>query len=515
MEGGVTQRQIRDDRGDGPRPPARSGGRVGAAALAQLVGPTVATATGPFYRRLAAAVTAAVHARDLPGGSWLPSERQLAERLGVARGTVVAAYELLAAEGVVERRQGSGTWVVEPEPVDDGVGERDAALRARRLMDGFFRGDDGIIDLAPAVIPSLEGLPLDAFHPDLAAMEAMAAGHGYLPLGLPDLRTRLAALHAEAGLPTTANQVGITVGALQAIALVVRLLVRPGDRVVVESATFPGAIDILARAGARLETVRSDGAGALPDDLARVVERCAPRLVYLVPTSHNPTGTVMPDHRRREVAALADATGTWVLEDECLAWSTTDGRRPPAIAALSTSDRVVTIGSLSKLYWGGLRVGWVRADEALIARLGRLKAAEDLGNCSISQAVALGLLDQYEDVVAHRRAELRHKLALLAGLLQEQLPDWTVAVPDGGVCLWPRLPAGAADDLLPTALAHGVAFLPGSSASPREEHLDHLRLAATLPPALLEEAVRRLASAWADFRPGSSAGRSGPVPALG
>jgi len=478
--------------------------RIGAGALAGLIA-HAASGRGPFYRRLATAVADAIAAGHLPAGSLLPSERQLATRLGVARGTVVAAYEQLAAEGAVIRRQGSGTWVAETAGVDDdGVDERDAGLRARRLTEGFFRAGDDLIDLAPAVVPNLDGLPAEAFAPDLRVLETMAAGHGYLPLGLPALRERLALLHTEHGLATRPAQVGVTVGALQAITLSVRLLVRPGDTVVVEEVTFPGVLDVLSRAGARFATVRSDGGGVRPDDLARVVERARPRLVYLVPTCHNPTGTILPDHRRAEVAAIIDRSDTWLVEDESLAWSAADGRRPPAVACHARSDRVITIGSLAKVLWGGLRVGWVRAADAFIERLGRLKAAEDLGGDVVAHAIALRLLDQYDATVAARRDHLNRNRARVLGLLAELLPDWRADAPAGGVCLWVRLPAGTADELLPVAEAHGVSFLPGGAASAREAHLDHMRLALTPAPAVLEEGVRRLADAWAAHRPGSA-----------
>src|SRR5690606_17475447 len=139
-------------------------------------------------------------------------------------------------------------------------------------------------------------------------------------------------------------------------------------------------------------------------DVARVIEHARPRLVYLVPTAHNPTGTILPAHRRSELARLADASDTWLVEDESLA-SLTFGREAPPqpIAGHSRTGNVLTIGSMSKVFWGGLRLGWIRAPERIAARLGRLKAAHDLGNCAVSQVIGLDLIDHLDEVTAVRR----------------------------------------------------------------------------------------------------------------
>lgn len=455
---------------------------------------------GPLYRRLAQAIATAVERGDLPRRARLPSERQLAVRLSVARGTVVGAYEVLADAGILERRQGSGTWVVDPA-AGRTIPEFEAGVRSRNLTDRFLDAPGDVIELAPCVIHSPEGLPVAAFEQDVTAMARLANGHGYHPLGLPALRQGLADLHTRQGLPTDVSQIAVTLGGQQAIAVTARLLVERGDPVVVESATFPGAIDAYSRAGAHFETVPTDSGGARPDDLARAVERSSAALVYLVPTCHNPTGVVMPAVRRRDVARLSDATGTWIVEDESLGWAVFDRHEPPRpIAGYATGSHVISIGSLSKLFWGGLRIGWIRADANLIAKVGRLKAAEDLGNCTISQAIALALLRDIDQIADRRREQIRSGAEHLAGLLAAHLPDWSFVPPDGGLSLWVRLPVGWGDGFTTVARAHGVSVLPGSSASAREDHLDHIRISCTQPHHLLTEGVARLAQAWRAYR---------------
>lgn len=476
-----------------PAPPAAS---ISPVTLTRVVAGWE-TGRGPRYRRLAGAVVAAVDRGDIPPATRLPAERRAADALGLSRGTVVAAYDLLRDDGVVERQRGSGTWVVSGAAAGLRVAELAAGLRARQITRDTVPQTPATIDLALSVLPSPAGLPPDAFRIDPAVLARLAHGHGYHPAGLPKLRERLADLHTHHGLATTPDQIVVTLGAQQAIALTARLLVQPGDVVAVESPTYPGAIDVYSRAGARFATVAGDSAGVRPDDLGRVVAAAAPRLAYLVPTGQNPRGTVLPDPRREQLAQFAERTGTWLVEDETLAWTVYGAHGPPPpVAAHGTGARTLTIGSLSKVLWGGLRVGWIRGPAATVARLGRLKAAQDLGNGALSQAVVLALADRIDEIAGERRRTLAAGAALMCRLLAESLPTWHVRPPAAGLSLWARLPASTGDAFAPVAVRHGVRVLPGSAASPDEAHLDHLRLALSLPADDLRRAVARLAAAW-------------------
>lgn len=457
------------------------------------------TAVPRGFRPLAAAITAAVRRGDVPAGSRLPTERSLASAMGLSRGSVVAAYELLRDDGLVLRRQGSGTWVrADAGPrAGEPTSELAAALRARRLTARVI--DDAgaqVIDLGLSALE--EPWQLDPAWFDVDVSELLDAGrsHGYLPDGVTRLRERLAADLAQRGLRADTSTVAVTHGAQHAIAMATRLLVRPGDHVVVESPTFPGAIDAFARAGARITSIGTDAGGARLDELSSVLAEGDVRVVYTVPTCQSPTGTVMGVARRRELAALIDASAAWSIEDETLAPLCFDGPPPAPVATYARSDRHVVVGSLSKQVWGGLRVGWLCADELLVERLSRLRAATDLGAPVHAQLVALAALDGLEERTAALRSELGRRCDLLCELVQRELPDWTVRRPEGGLSIWCRLPVAAGDALATVAPQLGVGVLAGSSATADDRGADHVRLSFAARPQRLEAGVARLAEAW-------------------
>jgi DNA-binding transcriptional MocR family regulator len=238
--------------------------------------------------------------------------------------------------------------------------------------------------------------------------------------------------------------------------------------------------------------------------LADLLGEYAPGLVYLIPTFHNPVGSLLPERSRRDVARLIEGSGVTLIEDTSVSeLSLEDGREPPPpIAAFASPEApIVVVGSCSKLFWGGLRVGWVRAAEPLIAGLTRFKAMCDLGGSLPSQVIAAHLFEHIEVVRQHRRRELIQRLQLVEGLLHDLVPDWTWERPLGGACLWVRLPYGNASQLAQVALRHGVSIVPGPVASPQSGFGDYLRLPFSLTPDVLEEGLRRLAQAWSTYRP--------------
>ena len=463
---------------------------------------------GPLYAGLADALRRAAARGDLPPGTRLPAERALAAVLSVSRGTVVAAYDLLRAEGLLESRQGSGTWVCRgaARPVtylNDGLDDGGAAVPARRLSARLFDREADVVDLAVSSLPGIEGLPEELFAmPPTAVLEGLAGGHGYQPLGLRVLRERIAVRYGGEGLPTCPDQIAVTAGAQQAISLVGQLLVRPGDAVVVEEPTYPGALDVFARLGARIVPVPAEQSWARAGALRAAVEANAPRLVYLTPAVANPTGRVMPESRRRDVARLADERQVYVVADDSLADVVFDGRSRPSIAASSRTGRVLTLGSLSKVAWGGLRVGWVRGPTAFVDSLGRLKAATDFGQSALPQVVAGRVLDDLPALAASRRELLRARRDAAQEELARLLPEWSWTEPEGGLSLWVRLPFGSADAFVQVALRHGVDVTPGSAHAVGSGCDDHLRLSYGPAPALLREGITRLAAAWREYAGG-------------
>jgi DNA-binding transcriptional MocR family regulator len=243
-----------------------------------------------------------------------------------------------------------------------------------------------------------------------------------------------------------------------------------------------------------------DRDGIRLDVLARTMATSSPAFTYVIPTYQNPTGASLPDHTRIELARLAERHETVIVEDLTPTLSTST--MPQPIAAFAVPERVVTIGSLSKGGWGGLRIGWVRADRKLIMRLAAAKAIADHGSSILPQAVAVRVLANVATLAerAERESSVRRELALEA--IRQRLPDWEVTPPQGGLSLWVRLPRGDGESFARLAAAHGVIVRPGPAASPQGGFRDYVRIAVGEDRDRLSEGIRRLATAWSEYVPG-------------
>jgi DNA-binding transcriptional MocR family regulator len=455
----------------------------------------------PLYQRLAEALHAAID-REIPVGATLPPERRLAELLHVSRTTVVAAYRILRQEGLLQSRQGSGTRVAAPARTDRM--QRPLALGSVAAFRGLIDRRSGVIDFSAAAIGS-EGILTEELQARAAGeLSSLTRTPGYHPYGLPSLRQAIAQRLAENGLSTNDQQILVTSGAQQAINLLAQLLVERGSCVVVENPTYVGALDAFAAAGARMLGIPVQEQQGSPEPLRRLLRRERPRLLYLMPTFHNPTGAVSTLARREQLAALTAEQQTPLIQDDTLATPAIGRTPPPPIATFDRDGHVITIGSLSKSAWAGLRVGWIRAPVSLVDRLVRLKTVADLGSSLPSQTLARAVLDDFARVSALRASQLGDCLALASRLLRERLPDWRFADPAGGQSLWLRLPGGDGDSFAQTALKHGVTVVPGSLLSPDRSFRDHIRLQFLQPPELIEEGVHRLARAWDDYAAAAS-----------
>jgi DNA-binding transcriptional MocR family regulator len=447
---------------------------------------------GPRYVALADAIQEAVHREELEDGTRLPPERALAALARLGRGTVVAAYAELSERGVVERRQGSGTRLT------TGIAPSGARTLRASMFGRAVQDDDGLIDLSFGApwfdehTPALMGSAAQA-------IEFGAPPRGYAPLGLPGLRSAVAERLTARQTPTTDRQIVITTGSQGAIQLLTTALVRRGDRVVVEAPTYPGAMELFSRAGAVVVAVRRDHAGPRPDDLARALGGPGAALVFLVATCSYPTGAIMSEHRRREILACCAEHDVLVVDDQTPADLVFEGEAPPSLVSMAP-DRVVALGSFSKVLWGGLRTGWLRADPGLILRLGRLKAAQDLGSGMLDQAAVVRALPGYDETAAARRVQARERYEVLAAALRAEIPEWDFEEPRGGWSLWVRLPHPCADEMCAAAARRGVAIATGSNTAPDDLFLDHIRLCFPAEPHQLEEAVRRLRLAWEDVQ---------------
>ena len=324
--------------------------------------------------------------------------------------------------------------------------------------------------------------------------------------GDPALRAAIAARLRLRGLPTEADDVLVTSGSQQALTLIAAVLIEPGDAVLVEEPSYLAALQCFQMAGARVVPVPCDDDGLDPDALAALVRREQPKLLYTVPTFHNPTGRTLPLERRAALAQAAGRLGLWIVEDDPYGELRYRGEPIAPVASLDgAQERTIALSTLSKVLVPGLRIGWLRAPAALRRALVVAKQAADLHTSTIDQAAAAHWL-AHCDLDAHiagLRAVYAPRRDALLDVLAETLPDgsrWTR--PDGGMFVWVRLPDGwDADALLKHALQRDVAFVPGWPFFPAVPDRATLRLSFTThTEAEIAEGLGRLAAAVVDSR---------------
>lgn len=302
---------------------------------------------------------------------------------------------------------------------------------------------------------------------------------------------------------THPEHVLVTSGSQQALDLVARTLLDPGDVAVVADPAYIGALQALRAAGAHLHGVASDAHGLRVDLLADALHAgLRPTLVHVVASFDNPTGATLDGRRRVALAELAEEFGFWIVDDDPYGELRWQGTAPTPLRDLT--DRVITLGSTSKVLSPGLRVGWTIAPPSLHAPLAIVKQATDLHTSTLSQHIAARLLGDHDAMAAHLvalRTTYRRRADALADALERHLGGaLTFARPSGGMFLWAHLdptvrPGAATPALLDEALDHGVAFVPGPafSTSGPTGHERSLRLSfASGSSDELDEAAQRL-----------------------
>lgn len=448
----------------------------------------------PAYRGLRLALQELIGDGRIPIGTRLPSERAVTAVLGVSRNTVSRAYADLVAAGFAGARRGSGTYAAVPV---DRRRAHDHLLHAAGTTHAVPGAPEGAIDLNCAADAATPGVAA-AYERALAALPSYLCGSGYLPSGLPELQAIVAAAYAKRGLPTTPEQIVVTSGALSGIAIAARALSRPGDRVMIESPVYSNAIEALRLGGGRL--VSSPLADPLGDEgwdmdgIESTLRQTSPHLAYLIPDFQNPTGLLMDDAQRARYADALRTARTVPIVDETLQPTCLSGIPMPAPFAAHATD-AITIGSASKMFWGGLRVGWIRAPRALAGRIVQARVQFDLGSSLFDQLVLVELL-KHPDILATRRERLRQRRDALAQALRERLPDWRFRLPDGGMTLWVQLPHGSATALAADMEHHGVYLAPGPVFSVEGGSDGWLRIPYARPEEELVRAVERIAAAW-------------------
>jgi len=442
-------------------------------------------------------------------GSRLPPTRAYAAEMGVARQTVVLAYERLAAEGYTTARVGAGTFVAadlpdeapSPRPPSDDAA---AALsgRGRRIAATAATAQPvGAAGLLTPGVPAPELFPARAWATCsarvLRALDPALTRYPD-PQGLPDLRAEIAAhLAATRGLVAAAECIVVTAGTQQALRIAGDLLLDPGDPAWVEEPGYIAGRGALAAAGATLVPVRSDADGI--DVAAGIAAAPQARLALVAPSHATPLGGALPVARRLALLDWAAEAGAWLLEDDCDSEYRWEGKPLPPLASLDRAGRVIYCGTFSKTLAPALRIGFAVVPRPLVPAFVRARQLMDRGPNAFDQAVladfmAHGLLAPH---VRRMRTEFARRRAALLQALARHVPTATAVAAPGGLHMTLRLPDGSDDRAVASrAASRGLAVAPLSAYFQGQPYFPGLVMGfAATPMPLAADAAKRLAAA--------------------
>jgi DNA-binding transcriptional MocR family regulator len=442
----------------------------------------------PLYIQIRDQMRALVHSGELRAGDRIPASRELATQLGVHRTTVANAYAELESEGLIQGHVGRGTFILANSKVITTMPAPPAVRNGGVRWESLFadeRGEEALSRLLPDVPgkaisfatakPAEEFFPVEEFkaccnaalHREGGKILQLGASDGYAPL-----KQVLSEILRADGIPARDPQILVTGGCQQSLDLLCKAFLRPGDAVIMENPTYPGAIAIFA--GARVHCLgvpvhtdarRHGYSGVDVEALEAALVQNRVKMILLTPDFQNPTGTTLPVAERRRVLEIAAKHQVPVVEDHIYARLRLRGDEVPSLRALDRNGVVIQIDSFSKVAFPGLRVGWCVAPESVIERLRLVKQATDLHTDQLAQAALAefcrrGHLTRH---LARMKKVYGSRLAILEAALEEHMPAGTVwSRPEGGMCLWVTLPPGFdASELLIHTREEGILFAPG------------------------------------------------------
>jgi DNA-binding transcriptional MocR family regulator len=459
----------------------------------------------------------AIESGDLEPGEKLPPTRELAAAAGVNHLTAARAYRKLAELGFVTAQVGRGTFVRALAPASSAAQGDDWQVYAlpqdepsypEQVLANTFAlaGREGMISLATGW-PAPSAYPTEQLARITADVFAEVGGDAlsYLPAeGLFELREQIAARGRTYGYAEDADEIVITSGAQQAIALCAQATLEPGDVAVVESPTFIGMMTALKGSGARVIGVPVDRDGFDVGTLERLLARHEVKLVGLQSACQNPTGANLSEERRRRLAELAVERNFFLLEDRVYADLRFEGRFVRSLRELAPAH-VLYVNSLSKVVGGGLRAGWVAARGPVRERLATLKQLADFHSPTLIQHIAARYLASgaYDRHLKETIPFYRDRRDALMAALERHLPDeYHADVPQGGHHVWVTLRRPLDERALYTeAHGNGVTFTPGDAVTAERRSQTAFRLSfSMLTPAELDEGVRRLARSIREVR---------------
>jgi len=431
----------------------------------------------PLYEQIADHLEQRISYGELPPGSLLPSERKLAEQLGVNRSTVILAFGELRSMGIIESQPGSGTrvskfkWGAVPKHTPNWKRYAEGGSFLPNLP--FLRRIREALQQNPALVDFASG-ELSA---DMAPIEEIAELMGkhpypsYLgydhPQGYMPLRQAVAAyLDRYRDIQATESSILITSGSQQSLYLITQCLLSPGDAVAIEDPSYHYSLPMFQSAGLRLFRLPADEGGIRPEEIRSLYKKHRIKMIFVNPTFQNPTGMLLSDERRVALLEVASELGLPIVEDDPYSLTDYDGIPRPPLKSMDRIGSILYIGSFSKIAASGLRVGWMVAPHSIVERLADARQQMDFGLSVIPQQVAARFLESphFEPHLDRLRAQLRFKRDLLVDSLQKELPGLVrFHVPQGGIHMWCRLVPRVSDaKLLEEAIKKGVVFVPGS-----------------------------------------------------
>jgi GntR family transcriptional regulator/MocR family aminotransferase len=474
----------------------------------------------PLYQQIESYLRQGILSGSLAAETRLPASRQLARDLGVNRLTVENAYAELEIEGLVYSRMGSGTYVLPANPIlplpkdDPGapwpLWQQSIELPSRTTKNGLsdpmsrktVRHADPI-SFATG-IGDAHLFPAEDFRKVLQTVmrrDGIAALDYGEPNGHAPLRETITHILASQGIQTRSENVLITAGSQQALALVSQLLLKPGDVILVESPTYSGALDLFRALNFDVVGIPIDGQGMQVDVLEKLLQQHHPKLIYTIPNFHNPTGTCLSTSRRRQLIVLADRYNIPILEDDFVGDLRYEGRSQPALKALDPGGRVIYVSTFSKILMPGLRVGFLVAEGPVYNALVSFKRVNDLATSTLVQRAleAYVTVGRYQSHLRRSCQIFRKRRDVMLAAIQRYLPaDIRLDPPQGGLFIWLQLPEKlSTEKLLSLALEEGVTFAPGNSFFPDGlSGRSWLRLNfVAQAPDQIEEGIKRLGRA--------------------
>lgn len=454
--------------------------KVQASTLSRILGDWAEPGV-PLPQALSRAIEDVIDAGLIPAGATLPSQRALAATLGISRGTVTAAISDLDARGIVLTVQGSGCRVRS----GPGAGQ----LHEGRMF-SFTNSPRDVIDLSTGALPASH-VATEVFDEQPSEVKEYLHTDGYFPAGLPILRSAIAAYLTAGGIPTTSAQILVTSGAQHGTFLALSEVLRSGDLALAEDPSYRGALGVMRQLGARIEGIPLRD-GGIDTALVEAAIRRRPSALYCQTGVHNPCGSTMRAADRLRLGEIIAKYGLVTVEDVCSRDVTLTGRPATTLATVTDPAMLVMVGTLSKLFWGGIRVGWIRAEPWRIRAFLERRQITDLA-CSVTdQLYAVRMMERVDEAVTARSTMLAQHLDSTEVVIRSHFPTWSWEPVVGGSGLWVDTHRNATS-LVELGKRTKVKLVAGPAFSPHGGHETKIRLPLWHDTNQLHAAFERLA----------------------